>query len=785
MHINNDWKEDFTKVYNHPIGQGSFGKVYLVKSNKSSQYFAMKEINLNQQILKSSIINRSYALDEGLKLRQLNIQHKNIIKYHKSYIHDESIFWIMEYCDAGTLRDKINLYTLSEKKFDENLIWYWSLQILSGIRYIHNKGIIHRDLKPDNVYIEGKHGTCKIGDFGFSKVLVESSLTENTTTKCMKLEETDELAVSKVVNSVNSKKIKKKRILNLEDDEEKIVYKFINLSQVGTPSYIAPELRMLIDSHLTFCSVDTINKSVKLCERNVYKSDIFSFGCILYELVFLKVAFENKFLLPHENFNKINVEIADINTYSNDMKFLIKRCLEIDPVERLNIREIFNLEIVKKRLNENLNDYYKFQIIPRLVINKKQNALEYIRAKLENNFRPVALKSLKYNQNLIIILAYKQFNNAAKSKNNFMYIAANKNLKNNDDTSKFENNESNFLNYEPDIDVDDDFEDMKIFVYNEFGQLLKEFSSFMCLSNKNDNEYFNEKNNSNQNRQQFNFKIYDFCVDEEYNHLYLSSKKFGILRFKILENNFYFEELLLEGRVDLSELCKMNYEEKKMYKCFPTCFSLIENEASFKDSAKVNGRRRLIFNDRCTNRLISIQIELKSSYENNKNDQLRDSLSDENFIKNANLIRCLINDGFTLDKQYGFARQLVSTKDELICLFDDLNIINVYSLKTLQFKRSNFSNINGESNFSYKNIKFCLAVDSDEYLYSTNGKSIFNIDLSNFKKFNKIKPSIKQGENLSHTISHIQILTNAKLVLLTDAIQMENSILFILKQVSR
>lgn len=76
--------------------------------------------------------------------------------------------------------------------------------------------------------------------------------------------------------------------------DERIAYKLINMSQVGTPSYIAPELRMLIDCHLNFSSVETINEKIKLCERFIYKGDIFSFGCILYELTFLRLAFENR-----------------------------------------------------------------------------------------------------------------------------------------------------------------------------------------------------------------------------------------------------------------------------------------------------------------------------------------------------------------------------------------------------------------------------------------------------------------------------------------------------------
>ena len=74
----------------------------------------------------------------------------------------------MEYCDGGTLRDKINIYCKNEIKIQENLIWYWSLQILSALKYLHSKMLIHRDLKPDNIYIENKTGSCKIGDFGLA-----------------------------------------------------------------------------------------------------------------------------------------------------------------------------------------------------------------------------------------------------------------------------------------------------------------------------------------------------------------------------------------------------------------------------------------------------------------------------------------------------------------------------------------------------------------------------------------------------------------------------------------
>jgi serine/threonine protein kinase len=182
----------------------------------------MKEIDLKQSILKCSLINKAYALDEGLKLKYLNINHSNVVKYYESYIlnNNETIYWIMEYCDGGTLRDKINIYCKNEIKIQENLIWYWSLQILSALNYLHSKMLIHRDLKPDNIYIENKTGSCKIGDFGLSKVLTGLPINNNILVKVTKVENEQYLDLD---------------IKEEEEEESKHFYKLIQLSQVGTP----------------------------------------------------------------------------------------------------------------------------------------------------------------------------------------------------------------------------------------------------------------------------------------------------------------------------------------------------------------------------------------------------------------------------------------------------------------------------------------------------------------------------------------------------------------------
>lgn len=211
------------------------------------------------------------------------------------------------------------------------------------------------------------------------------------------------------------------------------------------------------------------------------------------------------------------------------------------------------------------------------------------------------MKTLKFNQNLIVIVANKHVNMQTR---NTSFKAITSTLNNLSPFNVSKNIEEAIL------EEDDYFEEAMIFIYNEYGQLIKEFESFML---------------DETTRESLNFQVYDLCVDEENDHLYLSTKQYGnynfsddpfkklsssfqnflgILRFKIKNKNFYFEDILFDGRIDLNEL----FIAQNMNKCKPTCLNLIENENHFSDSMKSTGKRRLIFNDRFFNRIIIIQV---------------------------------------------------------------------------------------------------------------------------------------------------------------------------------
>jgi mitogen-activated protein kinase kinase kinase len=77
----------------------------------------------------------------------------------------------LEYVPGGTIA---SIYrTPDQAQFGEQLIKFFTRQILEGLAYLHGKSIWHRDLKGDNILVDAA-GICKISDFGISKEVGQS-----------------------------------------------------------------------------------------------------------------------------------------------------------------------------------------------------------------------------------------------------------------------------------------------------------------------------------------------------------------------------------------------------------------------------------------------------------------------------------------------------------------------------------------------------------------------------------------------------------------------------------
>ncbi len=121
-------------------------------------------------------------------------------------------------------------------------------------------------------------------------------------------------------------------------------------------------MRHLIETHLNHCSVNTVESSFKICEKNIYKGDIFSFGCIVYEMMFLKIAFDNNFVLADEAFFEVYQRIKQSKFYSGDLKNLTLLSLTKNPEDRPNINQIFEKDFMVERVSKDFSQSYKKQV---------------------------------------------------------------------------------------------------------------------------------------------------------------------------------------------------------------------------------------------------------------------------------------------------------------------------------------------------------------------------------------------------------------------------------------
>ena len=95
-------KNRFTKI--EQLGSGSFGNVWLVRSNFSFKTYVVKEMSERCKNGKE----RQSAINEANILAKL--KHKNIIRYKDAYFDDDRLCIVMEYADDGKIPCSIDLF---------------------------------------------------------------------------------------------------------------------------------------------------------------------------------------------------------------------------------------------------------------------------------------------------------------------------------------------------------------------------------------------------------------------------------------------------------------------------------------------------------------------------------------------------------------------------------------------------------------------------------------------------------------------------------------------------
>jgi len=146
-------------VFDKQIGDGKFGTVYLAHPrNDGDAKVAIKIVPQD---------SFSHRIEKELELLS-SINHPTIIRYISAY-KDRAYFYIVtEYCDGGELFKKI----VDQGGMDELEACGIMNQLLSSVKFLHDKNIWHRDLKPENILFKTSSSSqIKLLDFGLSKKL--------------------------------------------------------------------------------------------------------------------------------------------------------------------------------------------------------------------------------------------------------------------------------------------------------------------------------------------------------------------------------------------------------------------------------------------------------------------------------------------------------------------------------------------------------------------------------------------------------------------------------------
>ncbi|KAI4898354.1 hypothetical protein NFI96_011759 [Prochilodus magdalenae] len=147
------------------LGQGSFGKVFLVKKitgPDAGQLYAMKVLK------KATLKVRDRVRTKMERDILVEVNHPFIVKLHYAFQTEGKLYLILDFLRGGDLFTRLS----KEVMFTEEDVKFYLAELALALDHLHGLGIIYRDLKPENILLD-EDGHIKLTDFGLSKESID------------------------------------------------------------------------------------------------------------------------------------------------------------------------------------------------------------------------------------------------------------------------------------------------------------------------------------------------------------------------------------------------------------------------------------------------------------------------------------------------------------------------------------------------------------------------------------------------------------------------------------
>lgn len=222
---------DFVKI--RTIGHGSFGEAVLVRHRHSGHMAVLKRVNVEASSVESTSAAESAAREAQVLQR---LRHPHIVEFLGAFVDSSrdptggTLCLLMAFCEGGDLQKRLQRLRQEKRVMTEVVVLRLFDQLCSAVAYFHERHVLHRDLKPSNIFIKSGSAHDR--------------------------EEDESVAIGDF--GVSRPLAHAKELVT---------------TMVGTPCYLSPEV----------CRGKPYS----------YKSDIWSLGCVLFEMIALRPPFSS------------------------------------------------------------------------------------------------------------------------------------------------------------------------------------------------------------------------------------------------------------------------------------------------------------------------------------------------------------------------------------------------------------------------------------------------------------------------------------------------------------